>query len=168
MNNLTVTKIISFLSLALVQVLILNHINFLGYINPYVYVLFILTYPTSNNRVLFLFLSFLLGLSIDIFSDTGGIHAAASVFLAYARPPILKFSFGMLYDHQSIKFNQSEFGSFFTYISIGILTHHIILFSLEFFSFSNVVYLLKKITITSCFSIIVCLITNIIFSRKSK
>ncbi len=168
MNNLVTTKIASFLLLLLAQGLVLNHINFLGYINPFIYVLFILTYPTSNNRVLFLFLSFLLGLCVDVFSDSGGVHAAASVFLAYARPPILKFSFGMLYDHQGIKFNQSEFGSFITYVTFGVVTHHLVLFSLEFFNFSEIVEILKKVVFSSIFTIIVCLITNIIFSRKRR
>lgn len=168
MNNLVASKIASFLLLVLLQGLILNYVNFLGYLNPFVYILFILTYQTNNNRVLFLFFSFLLGLSIDIFSDSGGVHAAASVFLAYARPPILKFSFGMLYDHQGIKFNQSELGNFITYVVIGVIIHHIVLFSLEFFSFSNVLELIKKIVFSSIFSIIICLITHIIFSKKRK
>ena len=95
MNNTVTQNIIRFIILVLIQVLILNNINFLGYINPYIYVLFILLYPIHNNRLLFIFLSFLLGLSVDLFLDSGGVHAAASVLVAYIRPLILKFSFGM-------------------------------------------------------------------------
>ena len=69
-----------------------NHINFLGYINPYVLrSIFILFFPVKNNTCyLFIGISFLLGLTIDIFSDSGGIHAAASVFIAYIRPSVFK------------------------------------------------------------------------------
>jgi len=67
MNSKLVSNIARFVILIFLQVLILNNINFLGYINPYLYVLFILLYPFAGNQSLFLILSFLLGLSIDIF-----------------------------------------------------------------------------------------------------
>ena len=94
MNNLVFINISRFVGLVLLQVIVCNNINFLGYINPNIYVLFILLYPVANNRLLFIFLSFLLGLSVDMFLDSGGTHAAASVTIAYIRPLFLKFSFG--------------------------------------------------------------------------
>ncbi|WNH09042.1 hypothetical protein [Thalassobellus suaedae] len=93
MNSVVSINSIRFFVLILIQVLICNHVNFLGYINPYIYVLFIVLYPTKNNRILFILLSFLLGLSIDLFSDSGGIHAAASVLIAYAKYCIIKIFF---------------------------------------------------------------------------
>ena len=131
MNNVTGTNIVRFILLLLIQVVICNHINFLGYINPYVYIIFIFLFPVREERLLFLFISFMLGLLVDLFSDSGGVHAAAAVSLAYARPLLLKSSFGMLYEHQSIKFNTTEIGSLLSYITIGTILHHLILFSLE-------------------------------------
>lgn len=168
MNNTLVAKIASFIALVLVQGLILNHINFLGYINPFLYIIFILIYPTANNRVLFLLVSFLLGFMVDIFSDSGGIHAAASVFLAYARPPLLKFSFGMLYDYQSIKFSQIDLGNFLIYTTTGVLVHHLILFILAFFNTDLWLQILKTTLFSSIFSIIVILLTQILFSKSRK
>ncbi|NNF81959.1 MAG: rod shape-determining protein MreD, partial [Flavobacteriaceae bacterium] len=118
MNNTITQNIIRFILLVLIQVLVLNNINFLGYINPYIYILFILLYPIQNNRLLFIFLSFLLGLFVDIFLDSGGVHAAASVFIAYFRPLFLKFAFGMSYEHQTVKIGHSEIGPRITYISL--------------------------------------------------
>ena len=66
MNSVVSLNSIRFIILVLVQVLIFNNINFMGYINPYIYILFIVLYPTKNNRALLIFLSFLLGLSIDL------------------------------------------------------------------------------------------------------
>lgn len=161
-------NIISFITLVLVQVLILNNINFLGYINPYIYVLFIVFYPVKNNRMLFIFLSFLLGFCIDLFLDSGGVHAAACVTIAYIRPVVLKFSFGMIYEHQTVKFNNTEFGQRFSYFSILIFTHHLILFSLEIFKISRLLLVLKKTLFSGIFTLIVCLLITIIFSRKSR
>ena len=131
MNSALYRNIMRFVLLAGLQVAILNNINFLGYINPYVYILFIMLFPIKNNRTLFIFVSFLLGLTIDIFSDSGGIHAAACVSIAYVRPVILKFSFGTVYEYQTIKFDTVEFSSKFIYIIIMTVIHHFILFSLE-------------------------------------
>lgn len=168
MSNNQAVKILSFYVLILIQGLVLNHINFLGYINPFLYILFILTYPATNNRVLFLLISFTLGFLVDIFSDSGGIHAAASVFLAYIRPPLLKFSFGMLYDYQSIKFSQIDLGNFFIYTTIGVILHHLIVFSLAFFNADMWFEILKTTLFSSIFSIVVILIIKILFSTNRK
>ena len=157
-----------FILLVGLQVSVLNHINFLGYINPYVYILFIMLFPIKNNRTLFIFLSFLLGLTIDIFSDSGGIHAAACVSIAYVRPIILKFSFGTVYEYQTIKFDTAEFSSKFIYIIIMTVIHHFILFSLEIFNISKVILTFQKTLFSSIFTIILCIMITIIFSRKTK
>jgi len=168
MNSVLYRNIMRFILLVGLQVSVLNHINFLGYINPYVYILFILLFPIKNNRTLFIFLSFLLGLTIDIFSDSGGIHAAACVSIAYVRPVILKFSFGTVYEYQTIKFDTAEFSSKFIYIIIMTVIHHFILFSLEIFNISKVILTFQKTLFSSIFTIILCIMITIIFSRKTK
>lgn len=159
---------IRFIVLLLAQVLVLNHINFLGDINPYLYILFIFLYPIKNNRLLFLFLSFLLGLSVDLFSDTGGIHAAACVTIAFIRPAVLKFAFGAVYEHQAVKFGSTDIGQRITYIAILAIIHHFILFSLEIFNFSKIILVLKSTLYSSIFTILLCVLITIIFSRKNK
>ena len=166
MNNIVTINILRFTILVFVQVLILNNINFLGYINPYVYILFILLYPIKNNRLLFIFISFLLGLFVDFFLDSGGVNAAACVTVAYMRPLILKFSFGMTYEHQTVKFNNTEFVQRLTYFTILIFIHHTVLFSLEVFNISNLLLILKKSTFSSVFTVLLCLLIAIIFSHK--
>jgi rod shape-determining protein MreD len=168
MNNVAVTHIVRFITLLLAQVIICNQINFLGYINPYIYIIFIFLFPIRDNRLTLLLISFLLGMLVDMFSDSGGVHAAASLCLAYARPVLLKSSFGMLYEHQSIKFSTTEIGSLITYITFGTLLHHLILFSLEIFNISNILLILKKTLFSSVFSIILCVLIIILFSRNRK
>ena len=168
MNNSVFEHIGRFILLVLLQVVLFNYINFLGYINPYPYIMFIALFPVKNNRFAIIFLSFFLGLTIDLFSDTGGIHAAACVFIAYVRPVILKFSFGMIYDHQSIKFNSVEFGEKLTYLTILTFLHHFVLFLLEFFSASKIILILQKTLFSGIFTILLILLITIIFSRKTK
>ncbi len=168
MNNLILVNSLRFITLVLVQVIILNNINFMGYINPYCYILFIILYPANSNRLLFLFLSFLLGLSVDMFSDSGGIHAAACVTIAYVRPVFLKSAFGMLYEHQTVKFKDTDLSPRLVYM-IGLVTiHHLILFSLEVFNISKVLLILQKVVFSSIFTVILCLLITVLFSRNSK
>lgn len=166
MNNSIISNILRFVFLVLLQVLILNNINFAGYINPYLYVLFLLLFPFTGNQSLFIFLSFLLGLSVDIFEDSGGINAAACLIAAFLRPALLRFSFGVSYDHQNIKLSAVPFGSKLSYVVLMVIIHHFVLFSLEIFSFSHIMLILKKTLFTSIFTIILVLLSLTLFSRR--
>jgi hypothetical protein len=166
MNNSALKIILSFIGLTLLQVLVCSNINFMGHINPYVYVLFVLLYPVVNNRLLFIFLSFLLGYTIDVFLDSGGVHAAASVTIAYIRPLFLKFSFGAAYDYQSIKFSHTDFYRRLIYFLLLIVIHHLLLFSLVIFDTTKTVLVLQQAFYSSIFTLIICLLFNSLFSRK--
>ncbi|WP_138433262.1 rod shape-determining protein MreD [Winogradskyella algicola] len=168
MNSALGVNSIRFVLLLLIQVVICSHINFLGYINPYIYIIFIFLFPIREDRLVLLLTSFLLGMFVDVFMDSGGVHAAASVFLAYARPVFLKTSFGMLYEHQSVKFSNTDLGSLITYVTLGTITHHLILFSLEVFNISSILLILKKTLFSSIFTIILCILIIVLFSRNKK
>ncbi len=166
MNNDVFKNIIRFVALVLAQVVIFNNINFSGYINPYVYILFVIGYPFASNRTLFLFISFLLGLTIDMFTDAGGINAIACLVIAYIRPVVLRFSFGVSYEYHNIKIIETGWAERFTYVSIMTVTHHLILFSLETFNASLILSTLMKTLFSSIFTIILCLSFIVLFSRK--
>jgi len=168
MNSVIFNNALRFIVLLMLQVLLLNNINFLGYINPYLYVLFILLYPFNANQTLFIFLSFLLGWGIDIFEDSGGINAAACVVAAYIRPAVLRFSFGVSYDYQTIKFSSTQPGSRISYVLIIVLVHHLVLFLLEFFNFAHLLLLLKKTFFSAAFTIILVFITLALFNKRSR
>jgi len=123
-------------------------------------------YPITNNRVLFIFLSFSIGLSIDIFLDSGGVHAAASVAIAYVRPLFLKFSFGAAYEYQAVKFSNTNFSQRVIYFLLLIVIHHAILFSLVVFDKNEGLMVVKQTLYSSAFTLIVCLLLTSLFSKK--
>lgn len=168
MNSLLFSNIIRFIALVLLQVLICNQMNFLGSISPYIYVLFILIYPVKNNRLSFIFISFVLGILIDIFTDTGGAHAAASVTIAYMRPVFLKFSFGAAYEYQAIKFNDADLLPRVIYFTLLILIHHFILFILIIFDNSKAGMVVSNALSTGLFTLFLALTLTTLFSRKEK
>jgi rod shape-determining protein MreD len=167
-NSNIFINIVRFVLLVFLQVLLLNNINLAGYINPYVYILFILLYPLDGDKGLLIFLSFLLGLSIDIFEDSGGVHAAACAFIAYIRPVVLKYSFGISYEYNSVKIRKAEPMERLTYIASLVFMHHFVMFSLEIFSFKHMLLLLKSTLFSGLFTIIVIVCTLIIFIKKSQ
>ncbi|MEC7782705.1 rod shape-determining protein MreD [Leeuwenhoekiella palythoae] len=168
MNNSVTQNILRFVFLVLVQIAIFNNINFLGYINPYPYVLFIILFPIGDNKALLLALSFLLGISIDMFCNSGGMHAASCVTIAYLRPWILQSIFGLAYEYNAVKVVKAAFGQRLLYTTILVFSHHLLLFFLESFNFSDIIYILKKTLFSGAFTVLLCIILITLFSVKRR
>ena len=83
-----------FVVLVLIQVLVLNNIHFLRVATPFLYLYFILKMPVGTSRTNVVFFSFLIGLVIDIFSNTPGMHAAACTFAGFIREPLIRLFMG--------------------------------------------------------------------------
>ncbi len=167
LNNEYLVNTIRFIVLLLVQVILLNNINLFGYINPYLYILFIIVFPFTGNKSLLIFLAFLMGLMVDIFGDSGGVHAAASTFIAYIRPAFLKVSFGVSYEYNMVKISKAAMGERITYIALMVFTHHLLLFSLEIFNFRHILLILKSTLFSGIFSVVLILCAVLLFSRKN-
>jgi len=155
---IVVQNIISFILLVLVQVLALNNIQFLGYINPYIYILFILSLPVRLPQWVTLLLGFVLGITIDAFSNTMGTHAFATVLIAFLRNGIIKL-------FTSIEEGNNPVPSFYTfgveayvkYVILMTLVHHTTLFFLEAFSFSLFWVVFFKVILSSIVTILIIL-----------
>jgi len=168
MKNSVLVNSIRFIALVLVQVSIFNNINFLGYINPLPYVLFIIAFPFRANNSLTIFLAFVLGVTLDFFDNSGGVHATACLISAYIRPILLRFAFGISFEYQSLKLSVVPFNQRLIYISAFVIIHHLVLFSLEVFNLSSILYILQKTLFTSIFTIFLCVLFQILFSAKPK
>lgn len=147
-----------FILLLAAQVLIFNNVNFLGYINPYPYILFIILYPVSGNKYGLLTASFFLGIIMDLFCNSGGVHAAACVALAYYRPYIFKFSFGLSYEYQTVRINDVLTPERFSFILIAVVLHHFVLFLLEVFRLAFLWEILLKTVLSTLFTILICIL----------
>jgi rod shape-determining protein MreD len=165
MSEFKVKYFFQFVVLILLQVLILDHVHFLGYINPYLYVAFIIFLPLKTNSVYVLILSFILGLSIDIFKDTGGVHAGASVVIAYLRPLIVRSTFGINYDLNTVKLNSAKLNTQILFILIMVFLHHLIMFSLSYFSINYGVEILKNTLYSGIFSSLIIFIMLMLTKR---
>ncbi len=157
MNN-TILNSIRFVVFLFLQLLIFNNINFLGYLNPYPYILFVLLYPVNSNKSILLLGSFTLGLFLDIFSNSGGIHTLSSLILAYIRPTLFKFSFGLSYEYQTVKIADKISPERITLLLLAIFIHHFILFFFEYFRFDLIFTIITRTLFGTLFTFIICLL----------
>lgn len=161
--------VIRFLTACLVQVFIFNEFLFSGYLNPYVYVLFILWLPTSLPRSRILLIAFAMGLIIDLFEGGGGIHAAASVFLAYLRPYFIRIiSNRMDESREEIKLRELNWLTLSLYTLAGLFVHHLALFSLEQFSLKGFGTVLVRTLYSTLFSYLFVLFIQLWSAPKRK
>lgn len=157
---------VMFVSLVLVQVLIFNQVQFSGFFNPYVYVLFIILLPLSTPRYAVLILAFLLGLTIDVFSNSLGVHSAATVFAAYLRPLVIRIISNREDDKSDYPgLNQNKLTWFISYVLLMVLLHHTVLFYLEVYTFANFLNTLYRVILSSLFSIIIIVLSQFLVFR---
>lgn len=165
-ENLNIAFVL--IGLVLLQIMILNNINFLGYINPFFYMVFIFFYPVKKIDSAFLLLSFLLGLTVDFFSNSGGINAAATLFIAYIRIPVIKSVLGKTeLEFNNFSFRKLKFNKTISIIAILTFIHHFIVFGLEYFKLNNIQLIVTKTFLTSIFTIILILISFILFTNRN-
>lgn len=158
--------IFNFFFLTLIQVLVLNNIQFSGFVNPYLYVLFIITLPFEIPGWLLLALAFISGFSIDIFCNTPGMHASATVFMAFLRPSILR-AFAPRDDYQPGTLPTMAFYGlawFLRYALILVITHHVFLFYVEVFSLKHFFSTLWRVIASATFTMLLIFVSQL-FSR---
>lgn len=165
---MAVKNIIRFLLLVAVQVIILNKINFTGYVDPYLYVFFILALPFNTPKGSLLLIGFFTGAVIDVFSHTYGVHAAATTLMAFARPGIIRMVSKKQEYETAHEPGISEMGLrwFYFYSSALIILHHGMLFTLEAFSFNHLVLLAYRIILNSVITLVLVFIVQYLFPKR--
>lgn len=160
--------ILLFVVLIALQVFVFGNINLSGYINPYIYVLFILLLPFSIPNWALLFIGFIAGFTVDYFMNTLGLHSSASLILAFSRPTILSW---MSYRDDMDRFDSPGIGSsgiewFVRFAFITVLVHHTALFMLETFSFYHFHITLLRIILSSIFTTFFVVIFELLRSGR--
>ena len=157
-----------FIILVLLQVLLFNNIQFSGYVNPYVYIIFILLLPVEIPAWLLLLLSFGAGMVIDFYSGSPGMHSSASVLAGFARPFILRSISPRDGYEPGAQPSMLVYGFrwFLLYSMVMVVIHHTALFYLEVFRFTDFFRTLLRVLLSSIFTIIFVLIIE--YYRKGR
>jgi rod shape-determining protein MreD len=157
-----------FILLILLQVLLFNNIQFSGYVNPYVYIMFILLLPVEIPSWLLLLLSFATGLIIDIFSGSPGMHTSATVLAGFVRPYVLRIvsprdGYEPGSDPSMIIYGLRWF---FSYALLMVVIHHTTLFYIEVFRFADFFRTMMRVILSTMFSMTFILLIE--FYRRGK
>jgi len=163
-------NLLRFVVLVFIQVFLLKNITLYDLATPYLYILFILLLPFETPNVLLYVLSFAMGIVIDAFYDTPGLHAAACVLLAFVR--ILFISITVQKEGFD---NEPEptlgimgFRWFFMYALILTSIHHFFLLNLEVFRLSEIQYTFGRFVLSSVFTVFLMLISGLLFFRRKE
>lgn len=170
MNSVLLKNILRFIILIFAQVFLLKNMVFYNLNVPFLYILFILLLPFETPTWLLFVLSFLLGIIIDLFNDTLGLHAAACTVLALMRVFFINITVQRdNYDSDpEPTLGIMGFRWFFFYTVLLTLIHHFFLFNLEVFRLSEIGGTLSRVFISSGLTIVLIFITELVFYKKKQ
>lgn len=169
MNNIFFINTFRFIGLVFLQILIFNNINLLGYLNPYPYLAFVFLFPYKKERSALLILSFLLGLSLDFFTDSGGVHAFSTLFIAYFRLYFVQLILRKSeFEYFSFQLKTVSIDKVLLYFFVLIFIHHFLMFSLEFFDIQSFYEILKRTIFSAIFTFLVTTFGYYLLVNKKK
>ncbi|MCB9201967.1 MAG: rod shape-determining protein MreD [Flavobacteriales bacterium] len=168
LNNILLKNILSLFFIATLQVLVFNQLSFYEGCYPMIYMLWVYYYPIKSSKNLFLFLGFVLGLIMDLFADTGGVHAFATVFVVFIRNSIIRKIHSNQFDFSESETTQDSFSFLESFLIIFILVsvHVSLIFFMDNFKLGNIVHQLSQVLYTVLFSVVSIYVVKILFYSK--
>jgi len=169
--NPIVKYVLQFIVLILLQVLVVDQIS-LGYasqfIIPSIYFLFVLMLPLTVSNGMLMFLAFFIGMMIDVFKSTPGMHASAMVVLGYSRPYLLKLiepreGFDVL---KSPSIYSMRKDIYFGYVSLASVVFHLWYFTVEVMRFSDFHIILLKTLCSSIISVLLIVLAQYLTVKR--
>lgn len=167
-----VRNTVRFVLFILVQYYVLFQIRPLHeFVVPYIYYLYVLWLPFSMGRMSLMLVSFLFGLTLDYFTQTPGLHAAACVMIAYLRGFVVNILIpqeGAEQNYKSPSPVSMGWAPYAIYVLVLTVLHHVYLILLEWVQFGSFLFFLGKVLATSGISLMLVFITELLFFRKEK
>lgn len=156
--------------LLIFQILVLNSVYLFGFVNPYVYVFIILILPIELRPWIGLIVAFILGITLDTFTDTPGMHTAATVTMAFFRPSVLRIIAPREGYDTDARPDLGEMGFYwyFRYSGLLVFIHHLLLFYLEVFRFSHFFHTLSRVMLSWVASMILIFLFQILVQKPQK
>ena len=161
-------QVLRFLAYLGIQVVLLKDLVVFNSAFSFIYIGFLLFLPLDIGRPLLMLIGFFLGLSVDIFYDSIGIHAAASVLVGFLRPTWVNFLTpqGGYDSGTSPRLRKMGIGWFFAYASLLVFAHHIAIFYIEAGGFSLFFFTLVKVFFSTVFTFLVLVLIQLLFNRR--
>ncbi|MCG8573434.1 MAG: hypothetical protein MI810_01000 [Flavobacteriales bacterium] len=170
MNNVWIKYGLNFILVVLIQGLVVNNIQINEYLNPMVYPIMILMLPFEMNIMAAMIMSLLLGISVDAFSNTFGLHASSALLIGYLRSSVLGYIKPRDGFDNTLLPSIHDMGVswFLLYASIILLLHHLWFFSFEILRLDLILLILAKAFLSLFFSLALVILFQYIFYKPSR
>ena len=170
MNKIFFKYLISFIFFVLLQIFVLNKISLWQFITPLVYIVFIFSLPFQTPRWAVILLGFLLGMTIDLFTGVLGLHALATLIIAFLRPSFIRIISVRVEREEHLKpiFYDMRFIWYFQYAFCLTFIHHFVYFFADILSFHNFLHTMIVVISNTACSLICIFLIQILFYKSSK
>ena len=167
MNRNNITLLISFILLVFFQILVFNNLYLFGFINPMVYVLFLVIYRFDYDQTFFILSSFILGFLIDFLSQSGGAHTLSTLTIGFLRPSIIKYTFSVSSEMPVSFQDDNRIFDKYLFLSTIVGLHHFLYFTLVYFNLEATSLIIKNTLLTFIFSLILISLISIFYSKSN-
>jgi len=170
MINPSLSHILRFLTLLLLQVFVLNNVVLTGVFNPCVFVYFLLVLPLNIPRAWLLLLGFLAGLVLDFFTHSIGINAFVCVLIAFMRPFMINAVQppGGYENDDRPTIGGMGFRWFLTYSLPLVFVYHLVLFLVETLSVNQLGFVLLKAVVSALLAEAIIVLFEFFFSKRTR
>ena len=150
----------------LLQILLFDQLQLWGACHPYIYVLCLLMMPITLPHSADMIIGAVVGLIMDVFCNSMGVHTASCIFLMFVRPYLLG---AIINDkdrlNEQISLRTVGMEAFIKYTFILVLIHHLTVFSLAAWSWSHIGFVLLETLISSIVTILIIIGYNTLSYR---
>lgn len=170
MNNPWVKYSTYFVFIILLQGLVFNQIQFSSLVYPMVYIVAIIMLPVETSLLISMTLSLVLGIGVDMFSDTFGLHTSSSLLIAYVRPMVLKLLRPRDGYDSVLLLSIHDMGKtwFLTYAAILVAIHHLWFFIFELLRFDLTFTIILKTIFSTCITLFIIILLQYLLYKPTK
>ncbi|MCE7062748.1 hypothetical protein [Dyadobacter sp. CY343] len=148
------------------QIFFMRNMVLFNYAFCFIYIAGVLLMPPDIDRMYLLLIAFAIGFTVDVFSNTFGMHAAATVLIAYLRPFLIHFQMKSKgAERAEVGIRTQGLGAFIAYIFPLILIHHSVLFFMEINHFGMILYTLIRIGASTLLTTLLVILLEL-FSKR--
>lgn len=148
------------------QIFFMRNVVMFNYAFCFIYIAGILLLPADVDRMYLLLIAFGIGFTVDVFSNTFGMHASATVLIAYLRPFLIHYQMKSRgAERAEVGIRAQGLGAFLGYVFPLILLHHSMLFLMEINHFGMILYTLIRIGASALFTTLVIILLEL-FSKR--
>ena len=138
----------------ILQVLLFDQLQLLGVCHPYIYVLCLLMMPITLSHSADMIIGAVVGLIMDIFCNSMGIHTAACISIMFIRPYLI----GAIVNdkdrlNEQISLRSLGMEALLRYVVILVEIHHLIVFLLAAWNWAHIGFVLVETLVSSLVTI---------------